>query len=276
MTFTAPADMTPATSDMPLQGVTVMVTRPAHQAEPFCRMVEAAGGRALRFPVLAIMDPGDAGALNALIDRLDEFHVAVFVSPNAVARTMNLIHARRSLPEGLKLATVGIKSAKALERFGHRVHICPPSRFDSEALLEEPELQDVQGKNVVIFRGDGGRELLGATLTARGARVTFAETYRRGMPDADTGQLLRQWSRGDIHVITITSAEGLRNLYEMVGQAGRLWLRNTPLVVGCERMLDTVREMGFTESPVVADDPSDESMLVAVQKWAEKRKQTHE
>ncbi|SEQ29828.1 uroporphyrinogen-III synthase [Ectothiorhodospira magna] len=272
----ASADMAAMATDLPLQGITVMVTRPAHQAAPFCRMVEAAGGQALRFPVLAIGDPSDVDGLDALIDRLDEFHLAVFVSPNAVERTMHRIQARRTLPPTLQLATVGIKSAQALARFGHQVDICPPNRFDSEALLETPELQDVRGWNVVIFRGNGGRELLGATLTARGARVTFAETYRRGIPDADTGQLLHQWSRGDIHVITITSAEGLRNLYAMVGQAGRLWLRDTPLVVGCGRMLDTARELGFTRTAVVADDPSDESMLVAVQKWAEKRNQTHE
>ncbi|MCG5494198.1 MULTISPECIES: uroporphyrinogen-III synthase [Ectothiorhodospira] len=260
----------------PLQGVTVMVTRPAHQADRFCQMVEESGGQALRFPTLEIKEARDTTALDALIDRLEDFHIAVFVSPNAVNRTLNRIHGRRQMPSGLKLATVGRKSAQALERLGYQVDICPPSRFDSEALLEQPELQDMQGREVVIFRGDGGRELLGATLTARGARVTFVESYRRGLPDADTDRVLRQWSRGDIHVIAITSSEGLRNLYEMVGKVGQFWLRGTPLVVGCERMLDTAREMGFKQTPVVAADPSDEAMLEAVQKWAEKRKQTHE
>lgn len=261
----------------PLKGVTVLVTRPAHQAEGFCRLVETAGGRALRFPALEIQDPADLAALDAVIDRLDGFRIAIFISPNAVHRAIGRIHARRGkLPPGLKLATVGRKTALALERLGYRADICPPARFDSEALLEQPQLQDVADRPVVIFRGEGGRELLGATLTARGAKVTYAEAYRRGRPDVDPGPVLRLWSQGDGHVIAITSSEALRNLYEMMGEAGRQRLCSTPLVVGCGRMVDTAREMGFKQTPVVADDPSDEAMLEAVQKWAEKRKQTHE
>ncbi|MFP4079186.1 MAG: uroporphyrinogen-III synthase [Ectothiorhodospira sp.] len=261
----------------PLEGLTVLVTRPAHQAEGFCRLVEAAGGRTLRFPALEIQPPADPAALDAIIDGLDDFQIAIFISPNAVHRATQRIQARRgALPPDLKLATVGRKTAQALERRGYRADICPPERFDSESLLAQPQLQDVAGQTVVIFRGEGGRELLGATLTARGAKVTYAEAYHRGRPDADPGPVLRQCSQGGDHVITITSSEALRNLFDMLGEAGRSWLRCTPLVVGCDRMVDTAREMGFKQTPVVADDPSDEAMLEAVQKWAEKRKQTHE
>ena len=94
-----------------LDKVCVMVTRPAHQADPLCRLIEREGGTVVRFPVLEILDPEDSGPLLDIIDRLDEFNIAIFISPNAVDKAMNLIGSRRELPRGLTLATVGKSSA---------------------------------------------------------------------------------------------------------------------------------------------------------------------
>ncbi|MEJ2060894.1 MAG: uroporphyrinogen-III synthase [Gammaproteobacteria bacterium] len=256
----------------PLAGLSVLVTRPAHQADPFCAMIEAAGGRAVRFPVVEIAELEDARPLLAQIERLDEFDIAVFISPNAVAKAMNLIHAQRTLPPSLKLAAIGRKSALALEQHGRGPDIQPERRFDSEALLALPEMQDVRGKRIIIFRGGGGREVLGDTLKARGAEVEYAEAYRRHRPEADTGKILYHWSRGEIDIITVTSAEGLRNLFDMVGKLGQMWLRKTPLLLGSERQVETARQLGYKLPPVVAEDPSDEAMLKALEKWAAERR----
>lgn len=237
-------------------------------------MIEGAGGRAVRFPVLEILDPEDDGTLLGLIDRLEDFDIAVFISPNAVNKAMNLIHARRGLPPGIKLAAVGRGSAQALQRYGHAPDICPSARFDSEALLAEPGMQEVAGKRVVIFRGDGGRELLGDTLRARGAEVVYANAYRRGRPKTDTGELMYLWSRGEVDIIAVTSGEGLRNLFDMVGKLGQMWLRDTALLVGHERMLALAEELGFRQPPVLAPDPSDDSMFATLVEWAAHREKT--
>ena len=81
----------------------------------------------------------------------------------------------------------------------------------------------------MIFRGDGGRELLGDTLRARGATVDYVECYRRARPAADAGPLVRALERGEIDAVVVSSSEGLRNLFDMVGEAGRQRLQRTPL-----------------------------------------------
>ena len=43
------------TEQRPLSGVGVLVTRPAGQAEPLCRLIEAAGGRAIALPGATIL-----------------------------------------------------------------------------------------------------------------------------------------------------------------------------------------------------------------------------
>ncbi len=182
----------PVTGAGPLANRGIVVTRPAHQAAPFAELIRAAGGRAILFPVIEIAAIDDTRALHELIDRLDRFDRAIFVSPNAVYQAMTLIKARRALPAQLTYAAVGRASVRELGKFGV-TGVVAPARFDSEALLALPQFADVAGQRVVIFRGVGGRDLLGEALAARGARVEYAECYRRVRPRADPSPLLEAW-----------------------------------------------------------------------------------
>jgi uroporphyrinogen-III synthase len=247
--------------------VRVLVTRPRDQAENLARLIEARGGEAIRFPVIKIAEPQDPRTLLTVIDRLKDFALAIFISPNAVNRAMRLIVARGGLPSGLRVACVGRGSTRELKHSGVDKVIVPPDRFDSEALLELPELQQVAGKRIVIFRGDGGRELLGDTLRERGAEIEYAECYRRLRPSTDTTPLLRRWARGEIDIVSVTSVDGLRNLFDMVGKDGQPWLIRTPIVVVSERMAQVCRELGFTTEPRVAATAGDEAILEAIQAW---------
>lgn len=253
--------------ERPLAGVGVLVTRPAQQAAHLCALLEAEGACAIRFPVLEIVSPDDTGVLNDIIDRLESFDIAIFISPNAVKRAVNCIQARRAIPAGLRLAAVGRGSARTLAQLGLEVDIVPATRFNSEALLELAAMQQVAGKRIVIFRGEGGRELLAETLRQRGAEVEYAEVYRRVKPKSDVAGLLRHWARGDVDVVTVTSNDSLRNLYDMVGQLGRQWLQQTPLVVVSERTRALAAELGFKQVPVVASEASDEAIVRAVKEW---------
>lgn len=243
-----------------LAGRGIVVTRQAEQAASLAALIRAAGGRPILFPVLEILDAEDLRALNALIDRLDEFDLAVFISPNAVSKAMNLIAARRTLPARLKFAAIGRGGVKALGNFGVTGVIAPRGRFDSEALLALPEFGAVDGKHVVIFRGEGGRELLGDTLAARGARIEYAECYRRGKPAADTAPLMKAWARNELDAIVVTSSEGLRNLFDMVGKLGQTWLKKTPVVVPHARIAETARALGL---PLVVETEAGDEGLVA-------------
>jgi uroporphyrinogen-III synthase len=69
----------------------------------------------------------------------------------------------------------------------------------------------------MIFRGDGGRELLGDTLKARGAQVEYVTCYLRSKPDVDVNSLLKVLP----HAITVTSSEALNHLREMLDEAQR-------------------------------------------------------
>ncbi len=247
----------------PLAGRGIVVTRPAQQAGPLAEMIRAAGGTPIIFPVLEILDTADIQPLVDAIDRLDSFDLAIFISPNAVLRAMNQIAARRAWPDGLHAAAIGKGSVKELKRFGIVDVIAPTRTFDSERLLELPQLQAVAGQRVVIFRGEGGRELLGDTLAARGASVEYVECYRRARPRADAAPLLRAWARNEVHAVIVTSSEGLRNLFEMIGKLGQSWLRRTPLLVPHSRIAAAARELGCTN--IVESAPGDDGLFETLQ-----------
>jgi uroporphyrinogen-III synthase len=228
-----------------LAGRRIVITRPAGQVETLAEMIRADAGTPIVFPVIEIRDVADVKPLAELVDRLDDFDFAIFISANAVAKAMNLVQTRRAWPTHVRVATIGKGSEKALRRFGFAEIVAPTGRFESEALLELAPLAEVAGKRIVIFRGDGGRELLGDTLAARGAAIEYAECYRRVRPDADVAPLLKLWARGELDAITVTSSEGLHNLYDMVGKLGQQWLRRTPTFAPHTRIVASARALGL-------------------------------
>ncbi|MBL8497227.1 uroporphyrinogen-III synthase [Nitrosomonas sp. JL21] len=252
--------------DQQLSGINVLVTRPAHQAAFLSDRIRAMGGNPVLFPVLEITDIDDQTPLIDLITRLDEFDWAIFVSPNAINKALKLISEQHShLPPQLRIAVVGKGSADALKRHGIHEVLVPTDQFDSEALLKLSELQNMKGKRVVIFRGNGGRQLLGDTLVRRGAIVEYATCYRREKPSVDTAPLLTAWSQNQIHAVIVTSSEGLHNLFDIIGSLGQQLLKSTPIFTVHERIALTARDLGLKEivySPSHGDEGLLESLRV--------------
>ncbi|MEO6748340.1 MAG: uroporphyrinogen-III synthase [Casimicrobiaceae bacterium] len=164
----------------PLRGAGVIVTRPVRQAGAFARKLGALGAHPIIFPAIVILPPDDTAALAAAHARLAQCHAAIFVSANAAEYGV----PQGAWPAGVAAFAPGPGSASALTDLGVPDAAFPPARHDSEGLLALPALADVAGKRIVIFRGDGGRDVLGEGLRARGALVDYVACYRRAAPTA--------------------------------------------------------------------------------------------
>lgn len=247
--------------ELPLFGLKIAVTRPRDQAAQLAQRIEQAGGIPLLFPLLDIAPAPDTQMLQQQVARLAECDLAIFISPNAVQYGIAAIRAAGKLPENLKIATVGQSSAKALRDLGIQKVIAPEERFDSESLLALPELQDVAGWRVMILRGDGGRELLGDTLKARGATVEYVTCYQRSKPQLDVNELLAVAP----DAITVTSSEALGYLGQMLD--GHSALRDTPLFVPHARIADLAHAQGWRHIQLTGS--GDDGLLSALIAWAE-------
>jgi uroporphyrinogen-III synthase len=245
-----------------LAGKRVVITRPRGQAENLARLVREAGGEPLCVPAIEILPLADPAPFHALAARLADFDLAIFVSRNAVRSALDLLGGR-PWPAGLQVATVGQGSKEELEQRGFaRVVppvIAPAAQSDSEALLALPELAQVKGRRIVIFRGDGGRQLLGETLARRGALVEYAACYRRVRP-AGAGELCGAW-RGDIDAVTVSSAEGLVNFLQMLGKDA-VRMAEIPVFVPHPRVAEEAARRGLRR--VIVAGPRDAEMLAAL------------
>jgi uroporphyrinogen-III synthase len=238
-----------------LAGRAVLVTRPAGLSGHLAALLGALGGETVLLPAIEIAPVEDRAKLDAAIEHLEGFDIAVFISPTAVEQGNAAVRSRREWPARLKFAAIGSATARALGEIGAADVLTPPGRGDSEALAGLPELADIANKRIVIFRGEGGREALREALEARGARVEYAECYRRVSPRVDTGPLVARWSHGGIDAVSVTSAEGLGNLFAMLGAAGTAGpalLRATPVFVPHPRVGEAARSRGVERVIVTA------------------------
>lgn len=233
-----------------LSGLSVLITRPQHQSEELCSLIEAAHGRPVRFPTIEIHGPADKRAARDTLAAARHADLLIFVSTNAVQYAFPLLPEQ--LPLDVQIAAIGKATADALSEQGLEPTLVP-QRMDSEGLLDLPAMHTVSGKTVYILRGNEGRELLQETLSERGARVHQVEVYRRTLPlrQAAATNLVRNWAQL-VDVVTATSNTIIDNLFTMLGDEGAELLRTTPLVVISQRMAEHVIGLGCEQVHLAA------------------------
>lgn len=245
-------------SSGPLAGCGVLLTRPVNQSQELAAAIEAAGGAVIRFPAIDIVGR-ERHDIEQELAQLPKPDIVVFISRNAVAHGLAAVEKC-----GAMVAAVGPATRQALEAAGTAVDIFPDAGFDSEHLLEHGELKDVRGKNVIIVRGQSGRELLAETLAERGARVDYLCVYERRPHTplaAELHQLESAWEAEKIRFVTVMSVDSLRFLLDILPPKVLNSLRQATLVAPSTRVLQTASELIPGIETVLAGGPQAGEML---------------
>src|SRR5690606_34007077 len=132
-------------ASQPLAGASVVVTRPAADADAFVRHARALGACAVRLPGTALR------AVPAPAPPQPACDLWVFTSPAA---------ARHAFAGGLDIGdapafAVGGGTRRALARHGVTA-AAPAERADSEGLLALPQLARVAGRRIALVGAPGG------------------------------------------------------------------------------------------------------------------------
>jgi uroporphyrinogen-III synthase len=244
----------------PLADVGVIVTRPARQAGAFAQKLGVLGARPIMFPAIVILPPDDTGPLAAAHAVLSQYDAAIFVSANAAEYGI----PQTPWPVNVPAFAPGPGSASALTDLGVPGVQFPRDRHDSEGLLALPAFADVRGKRVVIFRGDGGRDLLGDTLRARGATVDHIACYRRKAPTAGVQGLAAVLRGGQAQAVTLTASEGASNLCNVVDGDSLAVLQRLPAFAPHPRIAARARELGLAAIETASGDAG---IIAALLQW---------
>ena len=249
----------------PLSGLGIVVTRPARQAGAFAQKLAALGATPIAWPAIVILPPDDPAPLARVHATLDRYDLAFFISANAAEYGAPPVGR---WPARLSAYAPGPGTAEALAGVGVSGARIPATSFDSDGLLALPELADVRGKRVIIFRGSGGREQLAEVLARRGATVESVDCYRRAAPAGDAYGIVDVLREGRAPALTLTSSEGADNLMRAVGGEGRALLARLPAFVPHPRIADRVRALGLDARLTPGGDAG---LIAGLLEWARAR-----
>ncbi len=235
----------------------ILLTRALKQVKPLQNLVSQCGYQPILFPTLEIK-PLNSTPLKSQYDAL------IFISVNAVEYGLEVF---KNLEQQCKIFAVGAATANKLSEYALKVDAFPSKKASSEALLAMPEITALADKDILIFRGKGGRETLREGLGNRNI-VEYVEIYERVECDVTTlhRHALLQFLQSNQGVIMATSVENLSALLSIVKQIDGNILNSIkcyPLVVLSERIKTFAKLEGFTQVEV-ATKTNDEGLLEAL------------
>ena len=246
----------------PLQGLTLVVTRPPAQAARTASALRDAGAEVIEFPVLDIT-PIDVSLASR---ELASAWGIIFVSANAVRYGVPVLRRAGEITATTHMFAIGRATAVALVDAGFQDVVSPQQSIDSEGLLAMPQLRSVEGRHIILVKGQselGGRRLLEQTLGARGARVTVLECYRRAplVPDATAREAFRKsLASGRVHACFALSTETLDSLIDIFSSMDIQPQTKMVLLIPNARVADAARTRGFDK---IAEVPLAEPALIA-------------
>lgn len=235
----------------------VIVTRPSAQADAWVEALRQRGVHAQALPLIGIAPPLDVEPVHAAWRSLPQRALVMFVSANAVEHFFAARPAGALWPASLAAGSTGPGTSAALRAAGvSRIEepAADAAQFDSEALWQRLAGQAWQGRQVLIVRGEGGRDWLAGTLAGQGAQVDFVAAYRRLAPRLDAaGQaLLRAALAAPAeHLWVFSSSEAVGRLAPLAPQAD--WSASQA-VASHPRIAQAAREAGFGRVDPVPPD----------------------
>jgi uroporphyrinogen-III synthase len=255
----------------PLHGKRIAVTRAKDQSAGLLARLSALGAITVVCPAILIAPPNDFTALDAAINRLDQYDWLIVTSANGVRALLDRMATRGQIAAALAHLTIGAigpATAEALAEHGLRASFMP-SAYVAESILAE--IGDVAGKRILLPRADIARETLAVGLRQQGALVDEIAAYRT-LPGPGARELVGMLRAKALDAITFTSSSTVRYLLDGLEQSGisraeaRTLLNATAIVCIGPITAATAGEQGLRVD-AVAQEYTAEGVLAALVAW---------
>lgn len=253
-----------------MEGKRIVITRPVEQSQEFAAYLAELGAEPVKFPVISVAPPDRWGAADDAIRRLKSYGWIVFTSVNGVHFFIRrLAELKRDIKEamaGIKICTVGLKTADAVEQYGLQVDFVP-EEFRAEAIAEGFKRMGTVGEKILIPRAQAGREILPEELRRMGMEADVVPVYKVIRPDVDASWLKRRLQNGEIDVVTFTSGSCVRNFIEFLGaEEYKILLKGVKIACISPVTADSARKYGI-EADIVPERYTVEELAEAIARY---------
>lgn len=243
--------------DLPLSGMSVLITRPDHLAAETSALFASKGARAVVYPLIEI------SAVPFELPDMSTYDMLIFTSQNAVGLFLERYFAAgndaRSLA-GTEIFCIGPKTRAALRGFGI-VADGMAVEFRAEGIVDLLKDRNLTGSRVCLPRARGARPVLVEALTNKGATVDEVIVYDTVIPgEADAESFASALDTVDTAVFT--SPSGVRHAVALLsGTTERLAAKR--LVAIGPVTAKALEDCGLKPA-LVAGEYTDEGILKAL------------
>ncbi|WP_377112977.1 uroporphyrinogen-III C-methyltransferase [Pseudoalteromonas sp. M58] len=242
----------------------ILITRPEGKGAALAQQLEQAGYQASLCPVLKITYLTPTSVELSPLVNADKI---IFVSQDAV-------HALSALKPAINTKAqfygVGQQTADTIyEVFGVRAAL--PKQHDSEGLLALKSLAEVDGSNIVLVKGIGGRPEIAKTLKQRGAFLNNCVVYQREPVAQQPADWIDHWQSQNVHGIVITSNAAVDAIFNTLTAAQLTWLQQCEFYVASERIGDYLQQQKINSTHIhTAAGASDHAMFACINQQGSK------
>lgn len=240
-----------------LSKLNVLITRPAPKAQALVDKLTQQGIHAIALPLYEYLPSKTPGKCKHLLTRESNEYL-IFVSTAAVEFANNIISSKQWCYQ--KVFAVGKATQQVLKQLN--INAATPEQQNTEGLLALPLLTNVKQKEIIIIRGDEGRELLFEQLTQRNANVYYAQSYQRHWQTL-TKSIIENWRQQEINCIVNTSVAMLENMVSLLVKPNNYWQCCCSWLVASERIAQRAKELGL-HHVINAGNADNESLFQAM------------
>jgi uroporphyrinogen III methyltransferase/synthase len=219
----------------PLDGKTVLVTRPLTQSSGITCLLEEQGAIVVHCATIEITPPSSWEEIDQAITTIESYDWLVFTSANGAQfffdRFAEVPDRAFQPPPHLSICAIGPVTAKAIEAAGARVDLVARESTAEGVLREIIERVGsevaIRGLRFLLPGARLARDFLPVELRRLGAQVDAVEAYQTVKPSVDIGSLFQLHK---INVITFTSPSTVSNFAKLIGAELLAVLRKDTLV----------------------------------------------
>ncbi|UCZ52127.1 uroporphyrinogen-III synthase [Bacillus shivajii] len=201
-----------------LQGLTVVNTRAAHQANALTKAIERFGGHALEIPLIKIDPTLNTEHVNKAFRYFAQYDWIIFTSVNSIRYTMKALEEQsvdKHLLQNKKIAVVGKKTEQFLKKEGLDATVVPHT-YDAEHLAEALIKEVNEGEKLLFPRGNLARNVIVYELQQANVDVDELIIYETSINEAVQDQLNQFLKSGLADIVIFTSPSTVRAFFSLV------------------------------------------------------------